>query len=127
MSGSKTGQKKKAKKTIEAVTLGIGSRASLAKGKHKQPSHSQPRGLLAVPGEVEAEIKKQEATHVMNAVYRKTLSDHLTLEHYFPDVEVAFRRTLNGIEVVAVGMEEIAEFRQTTAPEERQGVVYGVG
>jgi hypothetical protein len=63
----------------------------------------------------------------MTPEYRKTLRDRLTLAHYFADVEVAFRRTPQGIEVVAAGLDEIAEFRRTSTPEEREGVVYGVG
>jgi hypothetical protein len=76
---------------------------------------------------VEAEIAKQETNHPMTPEYRKTLRDRLTLEHYFSDVEVAFRRTPAGIEVLAVGQDEIAEFRAASTPDERQGVVYGVG
>ena len=59
--------------------------------------------------------------------YRKTLRDRLTLAHYFSDVEVAFRRTPQGIEVLAAGLNEIAEFRRTSTREQREGVIYGVG
>jgi hypothetical protein len=63
----------------------------------------------------------------MTPEYRKTLRDRLTLAHYFSDVEVAFRRTPQGIEVLAAGLDEIAAFRRASTREEREGVIYGVG
>jgi hypothetical protein len=39
----------------------------------------------------------------------------------------AFRRTPQGIVVLAAGLDEIAAFRRTSTREQRQGVVYGVG
>ncbi len=109
------------------VTLGVGSRSSVVEEGSKPDSLQPFRGLLPVPPEVEAEVKRQEEQHPMTPEYRKTLCDRLTLEHYFADVPVAFRRTPNGIEVVAAGLDEIDQFRKTTSAAERQGVVYGVG
>ena len=114
-------------KPPEVVTLGIGSRSSLVENGHGLVMLLRPRGLLPVPPEVVAEVERQEAKHAMTPEYRKTLCDRLTLEHYFSDVEVAFRRTPEGIEVLAAGLDEIAEFRGITMREQRQGVVYGVG
>src|SRR5260370_18734749 len=111
----------------EVVTLGVGSRSPLVEKGHEPAALLRLRGLLPVPPEVEAEVEGQEAKYPMTPEYRKTLRDRLTLEHYFSDVEVAFRRTMDGIEVLAAGPDEIAEFRRTTTREERQGVVYGVG
>jgi hypothetical protein len=111
----------------EVVNLGIGSRSRLVEGGQRMTSHAPRRGLLPVPPEVEIEVQRQEAAHAMTPEYRKRLRDRLTLEHYFADVVVAFRRTPNGIEILAAGQDAIAEFRQTSTPEERQGVVYGVG
>jgi hypothetical protein len=111
----------------ELVKLGCGSRSTLVEAEHEPKMVLGLRGLLPVPPEVEAEIGKQEAKHPMTPEYRKTLRDRLTLEHYFSNVEVAFRRTDAGIEVLAVGPDEIAKFRATSTWEVRQGVVYGVG
>jgi hypothetical protein len=110
----------------ECVALGIGSHSRFQEGAHEPVTHSR-RGLLSVPPEVEAEIASQEARHSMSAEYRKTLRDRLTLRHYFSNVDVAFRRTPDGIEIVAAGPTEIAELRTNTTPEERRGVVYGLG
>src|SRR5262249_19505115 len=113
--------------SAETVTLGVGSRSPFVEGGREAAPLPRPRGLLPVPPEVEAEVARQEANHPMTPEYRKTLRDRLTLEHYFPDVEVAFRRTPEGIEVLAAGLDEIAEFRRTRRLPERQDVVYGVG
>jgi hypothetical protein len=111
----------------ESVTLGVGSRGGFVEEGHEPAKARQLRGLLPVPPEVEAEVRSQEARHPMTPEFRKALRDRLTLGHHFADVEVAFRRMPEGIEVVAVGYDEIAAFRRTSRPEERQGVVYGVG
>jgi hypothetical protein len=111
----------------EQVALGAGSRFGLVEKEQPPAAHIPMRGLLPVPFEVEDEIKRQEGKHRMTPEYRKNLRDRLTLGHYFSDVEVAFRRTSNGIEVLAAGLGEIAEFRRTSTRGERQGVIYGVG
>src|SRR5262245_24732085 len=110
----------------EYVELGCGSRSSLDAGTATS-GECQLRGILPVPRSVQAEIARQEAQRPISSAYRQTLLDRLTLEFYFRDVEVAFRRTDSGIEVLAAGLQEIAAFRQNTSPEQRQGVVYGVG
>jgi hypothetical protein len=109
------------------VTLGIGSRPLLIEEGHEPAAPPRLRGLLPVPPEVEAEVQSQEAKHPMTPEYRRLLRDRLTLAHYFSDVEVAFRRTPDGIEVLAAGLNEIADFRRASTGEERQGIVYGVG
>jgi hypothetical protein len=111
----------------ESVTLGVGSRCGFAEEDREPQKHCQLRGLLPVPPEVEAEVRRQEAQHPMAPEYRKILRDRLTLGHYFEDVEIAFRRTPDGVEVLAAGLDEIAAFRRTTQRDERHGVIYGVG
>ena len=113
--------------TRENVTLGIGSRFSLVELRGEPAALVAYRGLLPAPSDVEAEVIRQDAGRPMTPEYRKKLRDRLTLGHYFSDVEVAFRRTPQGIEVLAAGLSEIAEFRRTTTLEERVGVIYGVG
>jgi hypothetical protein len=114
-------------KPAEVVTLGVGSGSRFIDGSQEPPRSFSVRGLLPVPPEVEAEIQRQEGRQPMTAEYRKTLRDRLTLEQYFSGIDVAFRRRPDGIEVLAAGLDEIAEFRRSSSREERQGVVYGVG
>jgi hypothetical protein len=111
----------------ETVTLGLGSRSSFVETTHGPPTLARPRGLLCVPPEVEAEVRRQAAKHAMTVEYLKSLRDRLTLDHYFSGAPVALRRTPEGIEVLAAGLDEIAELRRTCTPEQRQGIVYGVG
>lgn len=111
----------------EDITLGIGSRSLLVKWGHAPGAPAGRRGLLPAAPDVEEDVARQEAGRPMTPEYRKTLRDRLTLAHYFSDVEVAFRRTPQGIEVLAAGLDEIAEYRRTSTREEREGVIYGVG
>jgi hypothetical protein len=114
--------------TQETVALGVGSRSPVVEPADHEPAVKvSPRGLLPVPPDVQAEIARQEAKHPMTPEYRVTLCNRLTLAHYFSDVEIAFRRTPEGIELLAAGLDEIVVFRRKTTPEERHGVVYGVG
>jgi hypothetical protein len=83
--------------------------------------------LLRAPARVEAEIDRQEVERPMSAEYRKILRDRLTLEYFFANGEVAFRRTPDGIEILAAGLDEIAQLRKTNKRAKRQGIVYGVG
>lgn len=115
------------KQPHEVVTLGAGSRSPVVETAHQPSMPGAIRGLLPVPPEVEAEVNRQQARQPLTPEYRKKLCDRLTLGHYFSDIEVAFRRTPEGIEVLAAGLDEITQFRRTTTCEERRGVVYGVG
>jgi hypothetical protein len=90
-------------------------------------SISTLRGLLPVPREVEAVVAREEASHPMTPEFRQTFVNRLTLQFYFEDVDVAFRRTPQGIEVLAAGADEIGAFVKNTPAEQRQGVIYGQG
>jgi hypothetical protein len=111
----------------EDVTFGIGSRSTLAEKGREPAAPIGRRGLLPTPPDVEALVERWKAMDPLTPEQRKTLRDRLTLRRHFSDVEVAFRRTPQGIEVVAAGLDEIAEFRRTGTREPREAVVYGVG
>jgi hypothetical protein len=111
----------------EDVTLGIGSRSTLAETGREPAAPIGRHGLLPTPPDVDALLERWEATDPMTPEQRKRLRDRLTLRRHFADVDAAFRRTPQGIEVVAAGLDGIAEFRRTNTREEREGVVYGVG
>ena len=53
--------------------------------------------------------------------------DSLALQYYFDGTDIAYRRTSVGVEVVAVGLEEVGELIRTTPQEQREGVVFGQG
>ena len=52
--------------------------------------------------------------------------EYATINWYFDDTEIAYRRTPQGIEVLAVGSEEVSQFRKDHPPETRRDVVIGV-
>jgi hypothetical protein len=88
---------------------------------------SKPRGLLPVPPEVAEEVSREQAAHQPNYSdeYAKLTRDDWTLTYYYEGEMVAYRSTPGGIEVVAVGPEEVGEYLRNTPAEERVGVVVG--
>ena len=84
-----------------------------------------PRGLLPVPPEVEELVAWEEAKFlreknlVMAPEARKRQLDQYTLEYYYDGHDVAFRETPEGIEVLAVGMDEIGQFLRGLSQEEK--------
>lgn len=53
--------------------------------------------------------------------------DSLTLQHYFDGIDVAYRRTTQGVEAVAIGLDEVGELIRTTPQEQRDDIVFGQG
>ncbi len=88
---------------------------------------SSLRGLLPVPHEIERLVAREEASHPMTPEFRQLFVNRLTLQYYFEDQDVAFRFTPGGVEVFAVGPEEIGAFLRNTPPEQREGVTFGQG
>jgi hypothetical protein len=98
---------------LETVTLGLGSQYQyLEAGK---PSHSstRPRGLLPVPAPVakfvaaeEARILRQHGIQLTEETKRRMLNEG-TLDAYYRYEWVSYRETPQGVEVLAVGLDEI--------------------
>ena len=85
----------------------------------------KPRGLLPVPPEITDELSRVQAAHQLgfSADYAKSTLDDWTLRYYYEGEEVACRSTPEGVEVLAVGPEEVRQFYEGTPPEKRQGVM----
>ena len=103
---------------------------------HGEPlvlARPKPHGLIPIPPEVETVVAREEARllkeHgiIPTVEARQRLVDSLTLQYYFDGIDIAYRRTPRGIEVVAVGLEEVGELIRTTPQEHREGVVFGQG
>jgi hypothetical protein len=84
-----------------------------------------PRGLLPVPPEVEERLAAHEAiiarqgrSQFMTPEYRKRTLDAYTLEYYYDGRLVAARTTPQGVEVLAVGAEEIGQLLRSLSQEE---------
>jgi hypothetical protein len=96
-------------------------------------SRPKPRGLLPVPGEVKEIIAKEEARllkeHgiVPTPEARQRMIDSFTLQYYFDGIDIAYRHTTHGVEVVAVGLEEVGELIRSSPQDQRADVVFGQG
>ena len=95
------------------------------------PAHDttapKPRGLLPVPPEVEQAVAEEQARlqPYFTDDYAKRTRDYMTLRHWYEGTYVAYRRTPEGIEVLAVGWDEVGKFLEVTPSEERQDVFTG--
>ncbi len=93
-------------------------------------SRPKPRGLLPVPGEVKEILAKEEARllkeHgiVPTPEARQRMIDSYTLQYYFDGIDIAYRRTTQGVEVVAVGLEEVSELIRLSPQDQRADVVF---
>jgi hypothetical protein len=93
----------------------------------------KPHGLLPIPPEVEAVVAREEARLLKDhgitptPEARQRMLDSLTLQYYFDGIDIAYRRTTQGVEVVAVGLDEVGELVRTTPQEQRADLVFGQG
>ena len=60
------------------------------------------------------------------AELRQRLLDQWTLTYYYDDAFIAYRRTPQGVEVLAVGSEEVYKYLEDHPLETRQDVRIGV-
>ena len=116
-------EEKPTRRDSESVELGIGSRSILADPVRPVP-RMQPHGLLAVPPEVEAEIAREEdqlfeeTGSRLSADARWKLIIDQTLDWYFRDQWVSYRETPRGVDMLAVGPDEIGELMQSGLSQE---------
>jgi hypothetical protein len=96
------------------------------------PNFPKPRGLLAVPPEVaewvadfEARFAREYGAPVAPEARQRMLDDS-TINYYYDNAYIAYRRTPEGVEVLAVGHEEANRYREEHPPETRRDVRIGV-
>ena len=96
------------------------------------PNFPKPRGLLAVPPEVaeslatrEADLLRERGIRISTEASRRALEYAMT-NWYFDNTEIAYRRTPAGIDVLAVGSEEVSRFVRDHPLETRRDVVIRV-
>ena len=86
----------------------------------------KPRGHLPVPPEIADELARTQVAHPLKKFsddYAKMTRDDWTLRYYYEGEMVACRATPEGVEVLAVGPEEVRRFYQETPPENRRGIM----
>ncbi|MCI0461696.1 MAG: hypothetical protein L0Z62_32495 [Gemmataceae bacterium] len=88
----------------------------------------KPRGLLPVPPEVanhveqEAARAQREHGFALTEKARRRMLHEGALDWFYRDQWVSYRETPQGIEVLAVGLEEVGELASRLSAEERAGV-----
>jgi hypothetical protein len=121
--------------SVDEIELGIGVdfREVDEQGEPTVFMRPKPHGLLPIPPEIEAVVAREEAR--LHREYgitptpeaRQRMVDSLTLQYYFDGIDVAYRHTTQGVEVVAVGLDEVGELIRTTPQEQRADLVFGQG
>jgi hypothetical protein len=96
------------------------------------PSFPMPRGLLHVPKEIEEAVAHEDERllrdHgiVVAPEGRQRMLNDLTLQYSYESAYVASRHTPLGVEILAVGREEVRKFIQDHPPETRKDVRIGI-
>src|SRR5712671_1984317 len=85
----------------------------------------KPRGLLPVPPEIAEEVSREQAAHqpFYTDDYAKSTRDDWTLRYYYEGESLACRSTPEGVEVLAVGPEEVRRFFEETPDEAQHDVM----
>jgi hypothetical protein len=93
---------------------------------HWDSTLPRPRGLLPVPPHVQELVASEKARlqPYVNEEAEKRMRDDWTLHYYYEGEFVACRSTSDGVEVLAVGCDEIGELVKSLPPEERPDVVF---
>ena len=84
-----------------------------------------PHGLVTPPPEVVARVDRERASFppmIFTDDYAKRILDDATLAYYFEGRDVAYRSVPEGVEVLAVGLEEISRYLADVPAQQRSGV-----
>jgi hypothetical protein len=96
------------------------------------PDFPKPRGLIAVPSEVAEQVADEEVRLIQKfggpfpEELRRRLLDQWTLTYYYDEEFIAYRRTPQGVEVLAVGRDEVYKYVAGHPLETRRDVRIGV-
>ena len=88
------------------------------------PNFPKPRGLLPVPPQVKERVAQDQARmqpYYTDDYARRTINDW-TLQWYYEGTDVACRETPAGMEVVAVGWDEIGQLIKDIPPAQRRDI-----
>jgi hypothetical protein len=82
--------------------------------RHRLPFDQLPRGFMRFPDELKKHVECERAKHppenFTDEVARRTL-EQSTLVYLYEGIPVAYRSAPDGIEVLALGFEEVAAYR----------------
>jgi hypothetical protein len=89
------------------------------------PPPSPLRGLLPTPPEVAQLVAREVKRLPMTEEARQRITNDWTLQYYFGGHEIAYRKTLQGVEVLAAGLEEIGALLRKLAASQQKGIIFG--
>jgi hypothetical protein len=91
------------------------------------PTIPKPRGLLPVPAWVDEAIAQDRAgrEQYYTDEYAQKCRNLMTLRYWYEGHYIAWRETPAGVEVLAVGWEEVSKLLEENSPDERRGVRTG--
>lgn len=87
----------------------------------------KPRGLLAVPPEVVESVAREQARHqpYYTDDYARKVRDDETLAYNFEGETVAYRTRPEGVEILAVGLDEIKDLMSRLTQDELLDITIG--
>jgi hypothetical protein len=80
-----------------------------------------PHGLVRPPAEILAQVARERARfapEIYDDAYAKRTLDDWTLAYYFEGLDVAYRSVPEGVEVLAVGLDEIGQLVKDKSQDE---------
>jgi hypothetical protein len=91
------------------------------------PPRPSLRGLLPVPPDVEKLMAREKARLLpfVTDESEKRMRDDFTLQYYYEGQTIAYRRTPQGVEVLAVGAVEVGELANGLTQEELLTICIG--
>ncbi|HEV3115861.1 MAG TPA: hypothetical protein VGY58_02330 [Gemmataceae bacterium] len=90
-------------------------------GKATRRPEDLPHGMVPPPSEIIAQVAAERTkfpADVYNDTYAKLILDDWTLAYYYEGLDVAYRSVPGGVEVLAVGADEIGKLVKGKGQEE---------
>jgi hypothetical protein len=81
--------------------------------------------LLPTPPEIAKLVAREAAKRPMSPAARQWVTDCFNMQYYFGGHDIAYRKTPQGVEVLAVGLEEIGELMRHLPRAEDRNVIIG--
>jgi transglutaminase-like putative cysteine protease len=88
------------------------------------PPPDPPRGLLPTPPVVAALMAREARKHPMTPEARQRLTNHFNLQYFYGGQEIAYRNTPDGVEVLAVGLDEVGALAQGSSQDQLDHIVF---
>lgn len=94
-----------------------------ASARNRQDGLRTFRGILPTPPEVAELVEREVKGRPITKEARQRVTDWFNLQYYFGGNAFAYRKTPHGLEVLAVGLDDIGKLLDTCPAEERLNIV----